>query len=228
MPKKSWLEQSAIVAKYLEEYRSFHQNKVNILLHLVGIPTIIFGLIMGAWAGLHSVNQFAWFFGLITHLFLLGLMVYHIRFGGWRGWLVALLTIGLYLFSTTGWVAENFGWWLMIEGSLFILILMFGSTYCETASWNKGSLAFAFGLITLLMIALFYLQLRGLAVSPATAALALVVGGLLYQVPGHFLFEGNKPAALTSKKGLTQVFVAAPQEFVELAINMLRLRLKKE
>lgn len=200
------------VSAQLGEYKSQHQNFFNEVLHFFGIPTIILSFFIFA-------NLF-----LPLTLLILGLMFLYITLGGWRGWIVALIAGGMF-WVTVKVIQPAYTTWIIIEFLVFSLLTVY--LFLSKVTKMPGSVQGVKGgvvnisqiLSVSFMAILVYLQYRLLkewGFISLKSGVLLLAAGLSYQIPGHILFEGNKPAFT---KSLFQILIA-PLWLAEVIISI--------
>ena len=149
--RQPWQADAGVV-KRLMQYQAAHQHPVNRLLHFVGIPSIMCGVVLGTVA-LTQAQSLLVLVGFMLAFGLASMLLHLLCKGGLAGWGVAAL-VGAFF-----WLAQSF------------------DSNTTRACWGVG----------------------------------LFVAGWVLQIPGHIIFEKNRPQFLTS---LGQAFEAAPLHFV--------------
>lgn len=220
--RDSFWEAIPLFSEKLHAYRSYHQHEINISLHVIGIPDIILSLFMFAMAGVFSQLIVLNVIGVMLGFALVALLVFHLGWGGWRGVGAAILGALFAGLSFSGLVVEYFWAWLLVEGFIFSIFMIVGGQAGAGVSRKHNIIALILGAVTLAGI--FFGVVLGpgfgsVSVSPWIAAAALFVMGFYYHIPGHKLFEGNRPALLDD---ITQSFLAAPQEVVDIVTRPIR------
>lgn len=208
-------QMSSPVAHRLAQYQAAHRNPVNRFLHMLGIPSIMFGLI-------------AWTLGAeyVTHHFL------------WRALDLALVA----LFVATGYSAYRrtftVAWATALTFAVGGLLRLYASPVLLVALAHLSGLILAVVLACVLMHLMSSGGWHGIGVALLVVALWLLarylinpwtlpvlsavffVGGWVLQIPGHIFFEKNRPKFMTS---FFQAFEAAPLHVIDELIGLVRI-----
>ncbi|GEM_PF-6038246 len=160
--------------------------------------------------------------GALLVLGLIGLMGYHLFWGGKRGMVVALLGTGFIVLAITPFFYGWFSAWVFLEGIIFITLTAFGCLNGYAVNAKKKKQAWIFMALT--TVGLFtYLAgtLSGAIRLPHDNALftglVLFGAGFWYHIPGHAFFEGNRPAFT---RDVPSALFGAPQELVRLIFKI--------